>query len=476
MTTAQGVRRSQRRHGSAGRSALLLLFLVGGCAKPAPYVTPSVETTPAFKEDPNWKVAAPADATLKGNWWEVFADSDLNALEQQIAVSNETLKAAEAQLLAARAAVRIARASFGPQVSTAPTIALQRQSANRAISNFHDSYADYLLPVDVSYEADVWGRIRQTVNVSQANAQAVAADLQSVSLSLHAELASDYFSLRGLDRERDLLDNTVAAYQRALELTTNRYRGGIAAAADVAQAQTQLESTRGQTVDVGISRASFEHAIAVLVGRPAAAFSLAASALDAMPPSVPPVVPSQLLERRPDVSAAERRVAEADAQVGLARTAFYPVLTLSGITGFEASSFGGWLAAASNFWLVGPTLAYNIFDSGRRRATATQARAEYQQATAQYRDTVLSAFREVEDQLSALRILREEATIQDGAVTAAERSLELANNRYRGGVVTYLEVITAQSIALNNQQTAVGILVRRMNATVALIKAIGGGY
>jgi NodT family efflux transporter outer membrane factor (OMF) lipoprotein len=447
-----------------------------GCIKRTPYATPAVDTTPAFKEDPNWKAAAPADAALRGNWWETFGDQQLNALETQVAVSNQTLKSAEAQFLSARAAVRVARSAFGPQVSTAPTILLQRQSANRAVSTFHDSYGDFLLPVDVSYEADVWGRIRQTVNVSEANAQAVAADVQSVSLSLHAELASDYFSLRGLDRERELLDNTVTAYQRALELTTNRYRGGIASAADVALAETQLEATRGEAVDVGVQRASLEHAIAVLTGRPAAAFALAPSPLGATPPNVPPLVPSQLLERRPDIAGAERRVAAADAQVGLAKTAFYPVLSLSGVAGFETSSFGTWLAAASNFWAIGPSLAVNVFDSGRRRAEAVQARAEYTQATADYRETVLSAFREVEDQLAALRILDEEARIQEGAVAAAQRSLELSTNRYRGGVVTYLEVIAAQSAALSNERTAVGILVRRMNATVALIKAIGGGF
>ena len=457
-------------------AALLAMLCVGGCVRHAPYVTPAADTTPAFKEDPNWKVAAPADAALKGNWWDAFGDPELSTLEDQVAVSNQTLKSAEAQLLAARATVRGARAAFGPQVTTTPSIALARLSANRAPSSFHDTYADFLLPVDVSYEADVWGRIRQTVNVSQANAQAVAADVQSVSLSLHAELASDYFTLRGLDRERELLDNTVTAYQRALELTTNRFRGGIASAADVALAETQLETTRSEAVDVGVERASLEHAIAVLTGRPAAAFSLDASPLEATPPDVPPLVPSQLLERRPDIAGAERRVAAADAEVGLAKTAFYPVLSLSGFVGFEASSFGSWLAAASNFWSIGPSLAVNVFDSGRRRAATAEARAEYAQATADYRETVLSAFREVEDQLAALRILEQEAGIQERAVTAAQRSLELSNNRYRGGVVTYLEVIAAQSATLSNERTAVGILVRRMNATVALIKAVGGGF
>jgi NodT family efflux transporter outer membrane factor (OMF) lipoprotein len=462
----------RRRH----TAVLLLCLTTIGCIKQAPYVVPPTETTPAFKEDPNWKVASPADSTLKGSWWEAFSDSQLDALEDQIAISNQTLKSAEAQLQAARAQVRLARSAFGPQVSTTPSVAGAQQSGNRAFSSFHDAYADFLLPVDVSYEADVWGRIRQTVNISQANEQAVAADLQSVALSLHAELATDYFTLRGLDRERELLDNTVAAYQRALELTTNRYRGGIASAADVAQAETQLETTRGQAVDIGVMRASVEHAIAVLTGHPAAAFSLTTMPLDGTPPDVPGVLPSDLLQRRPDVAGAERRVASANAQVGLTKTAYYPILALSGAEGFESSSFGSLLAAASNFWVAAPTLAVNVFDSGRRRANSDQARAEYSQATADYRQTVLSAFKEVEDQLAALRILAEEAQIQDGAVAAAERSLQLSTNRYRGGVVTYLEVVTAQSTALENERTAVGILVRRMNATVLLIKAIGGGF
>ena len=467
-----------RRRGGPKRAALLLVLLASasGCIRRAPYAAPAAETAPAFKENENWKVATPADAALKGQWWTAFGDPELNALEEQIAVSNQTLKAAEAQLQFARASLRGARANFGPQISLGPSIAAAQQSGTRAISNFHDTYGDFLLPVDVSYEADVWGRIRGTVNVASATLQAAGADLESASLSLHADLAVDYFMLRGLDGERQLLDNTVAAYQRALELTTNRYRGGITSAADVAQAQTQLETTRAQAVDVGVARASLEHAIAVLTGHPAAAFSLTVAPLGAAPPAIPAGMPSALLERRPDIAGAERRVAVADAQVGLATTAFYPIITLSGTAGFESGSFGSWLAAASNFWSVAPAALINVFDAGRRRAVSDQARAEYAQMTAVYRETVLSAFREVEDQLAALRILEEEAGIQDSAVAAAERSLELATNRYRGGIATYLEVTTAQSAALANQRTAVGLLVQRMNATVLLVKALGGGW
>ena len=461
----------------AARVAVLCsLAIAAGCIRRVPFEAPAVETPAAFKEDGNWKIAAPADAALKGAWWDAFGDADLDALEARIAVSNQTLKGAEAQLQAARAALRGARAGFGPTVSLSPSAAAARQSGTRTASTFHDAYGDFLLPVEASYEADVWGRVRATVDVSRAGAEAVAADVESLSLGLHAELATDYFTLRGLDRERELLETTVAAYQRALELTTNRFRGGIASAADVALAETQLETTRAQEADVGVERASLEHAIAVLTGQPAASFSLSASPLASMPPSVPPVLPSHLLERRPDISAAERRTAAADAQLGLAKTAFYPLLTLSGAAGFESGSFGRWLAAASNFWSVAPTLAVTVFDSGRRRSISDQARAEYAQSSAGYQAAVLTAFREVEDQLAALRILEDEARIQDRAVAAAARSLELATNRYRGGIVSYLEVITAQSAALANERASVGIRVRRMNATVLLIRAIGGGW
>jgi NodT family efflux transporter outer membrane factor (OMF) lipoprotein len=282
--------------------------------------------------------------------------------------------------------------------------------------------------------------------------------------------------LRGLDAEKALLDSTVAAYARALELTQNRFRGGLASQADVAQAETQLETTRAEAVDVGAARATLEHAIATLVGQAASSFSVEVLPLAAAPPSVPAGVPSDLLERRPDIAAAERRVAAANAQVGVTTAALYPILTLSATAGFEASSFGSWLATASNFWSIAPALLVNVFDAGARRATSDQARALYAESAATYRETVLSAFQEVEDELATLRVLQEEAAIQANAVAAAEHSLDLATNRYRGGVVTYLEVITAQSAALTNQRAAVNVLTRRMDTTVLLIKALGGGW
>jgi NodT family efflux transporter outer membrane factor (OMF) lipoprotein len=454
--------------------ALSITIACGGCATHSQYVAPGMDTPPAFKE--NWKAAEPGDAIARGRWWEVFGDPSLNALEERIAVSNETLKAAEARFQAARAAVRGARAGLFPQVTASPSIARAALSGNRAVSSYRGPYSDFLAPVDVSYEADVWGRIRSTIDVNRRTAQATAADLEAAALGLHSELAIDYFMLRGLDAEKALLDSTVAAYARALELTQNRFRGGLASQADVAQAETQLETTRAEAVDVGAARATLEHAIATLVGQAASSFSVEVLPLAAAPPSVPAGVPSDLLERRPDIAAAERRVAAANAQVGVTTAALYPILTLSATAGFEASSFGSWLATASNFWSIAPALLVNVFDAGARRATSDQARALYAESAATYRETVLSAFQEVEDELATLRVLQEEAAIQANAVAAAEHSLDLATNRYRGGVVTYLEVITAQSAALTNQRAAVNVLTRRMDTTVLLIKALGGGW
>jgi len=458
------------------QGAAIAAALCSACAAPVHDAPPVVHTPAAFKENANWKPAQPGDALVRGRWWELFGDPILDSLEANVTVSNETLKSAQARFEASRAAVRGARSALYPQVSAEPAVARARQSGNRGTSSFHNVYGDFLLPVDVSYEADVWARVRNSVNASVGTAQATAADLESASLALHAELAIDYFSLRGIDREKALLDSTVAAYAQALELTQNRFRGGIASQADVAQAQTQLEMTRGQAVDVGAMRATLEHAIATLVGQPASTFALAVSPLDASPPDIPAGVPSGLLERRPDIAAAERRVAAANAQAGAANAALYPILTLSGLAGFESSSFGSWLSSASNLWSIGAAALINVFDAGGRQAVRDEARAVYTQTAADYRQTVLSAFQEVEDQLAILRVLEEEAAIQANAVAAAERSLELANNRYRGGVVSYLEVITAQSAALVNERAAVNLLTRRMAATVLLIKALGGGW
>ncbi len=450
--------------------------LASACATHEPYVAPAVELPSQFKEDANWKPAQPADTTLRGNWWELFGDPALNALEVEATGANQTIQAASARFAASRAALRGTRALRAPQVQATPTIVREQQSGNRANGAQHIAFSDLVLPLDVSYEADIWGRVRQSILVSRGAAEASAADLAATTLGIQSELAIDYFALHAVDREAQLLADTVAAYEREVELTQNRFTGGLASAADVAQATTQLETTRAQAVDLGVSRANLEHAIAALVGRPASSFSLTASPLDTPPPAVPAVLPSAILERRPDVAAAERRVASASAEVGVTTAALYPIVTLSGAIGFEASSFGSWLAAASSFWSVAPAAAINVFDAGRRRAEVAQARAQYAEATANYRESVLGAFREVEDQLAALRVLDEESRVQDRAVAAAEQSVTLANNRYRGGVASYLEVVTAQSAALANQRTAVNLLQRRLIASVLLIEAIGGGW
>ena len=459
-----------------GCAAAALALACAACAPKENYAPPAAPAVPEFKENANWKPAQPRDADARGAWWDLFDDAALAALERRVDVSNQTLKVAEAQFAQARAVVRGARANRFPQVTAGPAVSAARSSANRASAAFHDPFTDIVVPLDASYEADVWGRLRGIVEASRTAAQATAADLETARLSLHAELAIDYFALRGLDREQQLLDAAVDAFAQALDLTQNRFRGGLASGADVAQAETQLETTRAQAVDVGVGRAALEHAVALLVGEPASTFSLARLPLDVAPPGVPVGVPSDLLERRADVAAAERRVASAFAQVGVTQAAYYPVLTLSGAVGFESSAFGSLLSSASAFWSAGPAALVNVLDFGRRRAANEQARAAYDVAAAEYRETVLSAFREVEDQLAALRVLEQEAAIQDRAVAAAERSLALANNRYRGGVASYLEVITAQSFALGNQRAAANLLTRRMTATVLLLKGLGGNW
>jgi NodT family efflux transporter outer membrane factor (OMF) lipoprotein len=357
-------------------------------------------------------------------------------------------------------------------------ISANRGSANTVIasSKTTQNYGLFALPIDFNWELDTFGRIRNSVQAARAEAQATAADLETVRLSLHAELAFDYFELRSLDAQKELLDNTVVAYQKALELTRNRFEGGATSAVEVEQARTQLESTRAQTQDVGVQRAQYEHAIAVLTGRAPYGFSLAPKPLDTPPPVIPPGLPSQLLERRPDIAAAERRVAEGNAAIGIARAAYYPSVMLSTALGLQASSITSWFNWPSRFWAVGPTMLQTVFDGGRRKAQSAQAQSAYDEAVAAYRQTTLDAFQQVEDNLAAERILAQEAETQKAAVTAARRSLELSMNRYEGGLVTYLEVVTAQSAALANQRTAVDILRRRMSAAVLLVKALGGGW
>ena len=454
------------------------LLGAGGCATGPKYVRPQAPVPPSFKEAGAWKPAQPNDEAVRGAWWEIFNDPPLNGLEERIEVSNNTLRAAQAQFDQARALVRYARASKVPQVSGTAAVIDNNQSENRPLSDptAATHYTDYLLRFDASYELDVWGRVRYAVAASRASAQACAADLEVVRLSLHAELAADYFAVRALDAEREILQSSVAAYERALELTRNRYKGGVASAIDVAQAEAQLEATRAQVIDIEARRAQVEHAIAALIGEPASTVSLPVQPLAGEPPPIPTGLPADLLERRPDIAAAERRVAAANAQIGVAAAAFFPALTLTGSAGFESAALVDLIRGVSGFWSAAPAAAMVLFDGGRRRAVSDQAKAGYERAVALYRETTLAAFREVEDYLATLRVLDEEATVQQAALAASERSLALSTNRYKGGIATYLEVISAQNTVLSNRRTAANILARRLTASVLLVKALGGGW
>ena len=470
----------QRYSPAAVWASLAVVVLAAGCTVGPNYVKPKAEVPADYHETPaNWKQAQPSDAIEKGKWWEIYQDQQLNDLEEQINISNQTLKAAQAQFAEARAALKVTRSQRYPTVSLNAGASTDRVSRHRPLFNNEletPNYNDFTLPVDVSYEADLWGRVRRLVEASRSEAQASAADLANVSLSLHAELASDYFQLRGLDAQKRLLDDTVQSFEKALELTQNRYQGGIASAVDVAQAQTILETTRAQAVDVGVQRSAFQHAIAVLIGKPASVFALPPLPLDALPPPIPTGMPSNLLERRPDISAAERRVQEQNAQIGVAKAAYYPLVTLSGSGGFESTVFTTLIQGPSGLYSLGGQAAQTLFDAGKRKGTLEQAQATYEQSVDQYRATILTAFQEVEDNLAALRILEDEATTQARAVAAAQHSLSLSETRYRGGVANYLEVTTAQSAALSDEVTAVNLLTRRMAASVLLIKALGGGW
>jgi NodT family efflux transporter outer membrane factor (OMF) lipoprotein len=465
--------------------AAILVLVLGGCMVGPKYSRPTVPMTPAFKEPPpdsfketsDWKVAHPGEPSISAKWWESFRDPQLSALEEEVAAGNQDLKIAEARFRQARAMIRFNRAAEFPTISTSPSIVSLRQSGNRP--NFPVSpkaTGDFVLPFDVSYEVDLWGRVRRTVNAAREEAQASAADLATATLSIRAELAFDYFELRAADAQKQLLDNTVKAYADALRLTRNRFEGGAAPKSDVAQAQTQLDTALAQDTDIGVQRAQFEHAIAILLGKPPAAFSVAPAPLNLEPPVIPAGLPSELLERRPDIAASERRAEEANEQIGIARAAFFPTVTLSGSAGFEGSSILNWLNWPSRFWAVGPSLAQTLFDAGRRRAGSDAAIAGYDAAVAAYRETTLTAFQQVEDNLAALRILENEEHQQRDAVTSAKESLQIFTNRYQGGVDTYLQVITAQTISLTNERNEIDIQRRRMDSSVLLIKALGGGW
>ncbi|MGB6131438.1 MAG: efflux transporter outer membrane subunit [Acidobacteriaceae bacterium] len=465
-----------------------LALLLAGCTVGPNYHKPTAATAPNWKENaipppnpPNgtWKEAEPSDAVLKGQWWEMYGDPQLNALEDKVAVSNQTLRAAMEQYFEAREQVQVARSQYYPTVAAGPSIQRTRESNNqpntvKGVSNYQ--YNTFSLAGQAQWEPDLWGQVRRTVEQARANAQASAALLANVELSERAELAADYFEMRGLDSQKQLLDNTVASYQDYLKLTQIRFRGGVATEVDVAEAQTQLEQTQAQDIDIGVARAQYEHAIATLIGVPASSFSLPPMPLGTKIPQIPVGVPSQLLERRPDIAAAERAVDAANAQIGVALAAYYPNISLTGSGGLLSGQPGTWIQGPSEMWSLGASAVELLFDAGRRHAITQQARDAYEQQVANYRQTVLSAFQDVEDNLSALRILDQESAAQQQAVASAQRSLAVSTSRYKGGVTTYLEVLTAQTVQLSNERTQANIATEQFVASVQLIRALGGGW
>jgi NodT family efflux transporter outer membrane factor (OMF) lipoprotein len=466
------------------------------------YHTPSAETPAAYKEltpadftnTDGWKVAQPKDDALRGKWWEIFNDPQLNALEEKVNVSNQNIAAAAASFLAARALVKEARSQLFPTVTTNPAITVQRPSStlSRGVaggssnsgsgsgtgstSSSTGTFTDYTLPFDATWQPDLFGRIRNTIRSAAYGAQASAADLENTRLTVQADVAADYFQLRGQDALKQLLDSTVVAYQQSLDLTRALYETGIDSDEAVAQAETQLEATQAQDAALGVQRAQFEHAIAMLTGQPASTFSIPIEPLQSSPPAIPFGVPSQLLERRPDIAAAERLVAQANAQIGIARAAYFPTVTLSATAGLESTSIADWFTWPSRFFSVGPSAAETLFDAGLRRATVEQYRAQYDETVANYRQAVLTAFQQVEDNLASLRILSVEIQYQDTAVKSAERDLALAMDRYKLGIDPYLNVITAQTSLLSNQEAAVTLRIQQMTASGGLIQALGGGW
>jgi NodT family efflux transporter outer membrane factor (OMF) lipoprotein len=471
-------------------AGMAVLSLLEGCAVGPKYHRAPVDTPAAYKEMDGWKVAQPQDTSLRGKWWEAFGDSQLDSLEEQVNVSNQNIAAAAASFLVARAMVKEARAQLFPTLTVGPGASWQRPSSTLRANapatgttggtgttqTSAGTFADYILPFDASYQVDLWGKIRNQVKANVYAAQASAADLQNVRLTAQAEVAVDYFQIRAQDAQKQLLDQTVKAFQESLDLTQALYQTGIDSDESVAQAETQLDTAKVQDTNLGILRAQYEHAIAVLVGKPASSFSIPVEPLNANPPDIPAGVPSQLLERRPDVAAGERSMAQANAQIGVARAAYFPSLTLSASAGLESSSIAKLFTWPSRFFSAGPQMSETLFDGGLRRATMQQFRANYEETIANYRQDVLTAFQQVEDNLASLRILSQEVQEQDEAVTSAQRNLKIATDRYRLGLDPYLNVITAQTALLSNQQTTVNLKMERMTSSVQLIEALGGGW
>jgi len=449
-----------------------LLLLSNACMIGPKYQRPAAPAPPAFREEPpaGWKTAQPNDGALRGTWWKVYNDPRLGALEDQVSISNQNVLAAEAQFREAKAAVRIARAGLFPTVTATPSVADSGTGAPSSVRRL------YTIPVDLTYQIDVWGSIRRGVAANSALAQASAAQLENARLLYQAEIAADYFQIQGLDASRQLLDATVKSYERYVQLTQDRFDGGVVSKGDVALAQTQLETARVELADLGVQRAQFEHAIAVLTGKAPSDLSIPIAPNQSPPPASLAGIPSTLLERRPDIAAAERQVAAANEQIGIAKAAFYPTLTFSAGAGSQTTVIGDLLTWPSRFWSLGPQLAETLFEAGKRHAQVKLSEAAYDATVAIYRQTVLTAFQQVEDSLAQLRILADEGEIADRAVKAAQQSLDISTEQYRGGIANYLLVITAQTSLLQNQRSVVDILTRRMAASVSLIQALGGGW
>jgi NodT family efflux transporter outer membrane factor (OMF) lipoprotein len=470
------------------------LFL-SACNVGPKYSKPTVDAPVAYKElkpenlpqVDGWKVAQPSDDAIHGKWWETFGDAKLNSLEDQVGVSNQNIAAATAAFLSARALVKQARAQYYPTVGVNPSITYSQvpfatapsggSSGGGSGSSFlSGTFAEYALPFDASWQPDLWGRVRNTVRANIYGAQASAADLENVRLTMQAEVALDYYQLRAQDRLKDLFDATVNSYRDSLKLTNDLYKAGLATDEAVAQAETLLNTTLAEDTNLGILRAQFEHAIAMLVGQSASTFSIAVEQVESNPPAIPFGVPSQLLERRPDIATAERLVAQANARIGVAKAAYYPNITLSAAGGFESTSITSWFTWPSRFWSLGPSLAETLFDAGSRNAGVQQTLANYDQTVANYRQTVLTAFQQIEDNFAALRILSQEVQEQNSAIVSAERTLEIATSRYKAGIDPYLNVIAAQAALLGNRQTYVTLRMQQMTASVQLIEALGGGW
>lgn len=468
----------------ASLAPLGLMLATSACMVGPKYVKPPVSPPPAFreqppasfKETPGWRQSEPNDQAAKGKWWEIFNDPQLNALEDQVNVSNLTIAQDEALYREARALVQVNRAGLYPTVSGNISVTGDRTSAAVAGSRGSSAVAELPLGASATWVPDFWGNIHRTIQQSVDNAQVSAAQLENARLSMQAELAGDYMQLRGLDKESRLLEQTVGAYQKALELTQNRFNQGVAARSDITLALTQLYTTQAQATDTQVQRSQYEHAIAVLIGKPPAELTIPVAPLENPPPPIPGALPSQLLERRPDIAAAERQMAAANEQIGINIAAFYPTVSLSASAGLEGTSLLNWFTWPARFFAIGPSLSQLFYDAGRRRAVTQESQAAYDATVANYRQSVLAAFQQVEDNLAALRILEVEAAQEDAAVKAAEESLSLSLIQYQGGVNSYLQVITSQEAALQNESTAVSLLTRRMVAAVNLVQALGGGW